>query len=220
MQTTDTKLLYRQATKDDLKQAATVIANSFADYEFYRALKNGFKNHDKYLKTLAKMQLVFLKSLYKFQPILLAELDSKILGVAILERPDKKVPGMASYLRCGGLGLVFRLPLRRLNLFLSQLEPAVKACMQLKKDNPDKVVWFLEAFCVAKGYQGQNIGTQFFNDGVENFAKQNGCNILTLNTSTEQNGNFYTKCGCTLFDTGEIMADKQPLLNLSFKKEL
>jgi len=58
-------LIRRLAAKHLLAEAAQLFAESFADYPFYRMLKDGFKTREKYIGTLAKMQLVFLKSMRK-----------------------------------------------------------------------------------------------------------------------------------------------------------
>jgi len=217
-------LHYKLATKEDLPQAAALLAESFFDYPLYTILKNGFKNPTKYLKVLTKIQEVFLKAHHKNHAILLGvekeeeDKDGVIATVAVLERADKRTPGLATLLRSGGLGLAFRISPPALFSFLKLLDKAQTACANRKKEImlQDGSPWFIAVLGVNKQFQGKQMGSCMLADYVMPYAKNEGATHVLLNTNTQANRKFYIKNGFHEFSEEAIPTPKGEIPNWSY----
>jgi len=205
--------MYRLATKGDLNEAALLFAEAFADYPFYKLLSDGYKCRGKYIKALTKMNLVFLKTMVKSDAVLLSVENNKIIGLAVFERSDKKQPTIATFLRNGGLSVLLKIRPKRLFDFLKLTDDACAACKRVEEDN-----WFLAAFCVHKNYHGTGVGSKMFLNGILPFAKENCCKLITFNTNTQKNVDFYEKLNCNNFDKHLLVMRDIVLQNWAFKR--
>lgn len=205
-------IVYKEAGRDELKEAAELQIESFSGYSFFEMY---IENKEKRLRFLRAIQEVEVKAFYKKHIVLVGVQENKIVSVALLKSPDKSEVGLLDYALAGGFKILFAGgPINTFG-FLKMLEEAGSVCHRL----PGRV-WYLESLAVSASCQGQGLGSKMLEDCIKPFIAKRGGGSLALITNAERNRIFYKKNGFEEFHETVISRNGKRIGSWSYRMKI
>ena len=156
---------------DDVGRFATTLTDGFSQYDLFKQICGGKYNRD-------KMFLFWAVSLALVPENAICIADSKEANsVLIYIRPNSKEAGPLSYIKTGGLKMLFKLGLRSI-VRLLRFEAAAQRVAQRYKTSNDG---YLMAFATRIDKQGQGYG-KLLMGALKNYLSTygEGCYLETL----------------------------------------
>jgi len=200
---------YIQATKNDLKQVAKLMAIAFSDYPFmsHSFFTHNFKTKKEKLVFLEKMCFVYAKAMFANVKIFISTSKQEFTGVAIFSKIEKMEISSLDLIRGGLIPLLPQLCKKHATSFISAFlrEGAVLDNKYMKAN-----VWYLHIFATSPAYRGKQVGTRLMADMLRFIQAQQGESLVT-STNTEMALNFYVKNGFELMEHEQLIlhgADK------------
>lgn len=203
---------YRLAEKDELREVATLLTESFLDYPLFSMI---LSPGDRYPKQLFKLNYTNTKLYYQQDACFVGTLDGKIVSAMLLKKGGSKSPGLMQYLRNGGLSLAAHMGIKRILRILQTLDRMKEACSPYDKES-----WYVDSVAVAKGFQGQSLGSALFHSFLFPHIGKQGGGLVTLVTHTELNKKFYCKNGFEVFSEYGIGPEHGKITNYSFRQTI
>ena len=132
----------------DIERSAETLADGFSQYALFQHICGGEYNHQ-------KMQLFWAVSLALLPENAICIADSKeITSVLVYIRPNSKEAGPFSYIKKGGLKMLFKLGVKSIIRLLRFEAEAQRVAKQYKTSN----CGYLMAFATRIDKQGQHYG--------------------------------------------------------------
>jgi len=193
---------YQQATKNDLKRVAKLMAIAFLDYPFmnHSFFTQNFKTPEKKLAFLEKMCFVYVKAMFPKVIIFISTSEQEFTGVAIFSKVEKMEISFLDLIRGGLIPLLPQLCRKHAISFISIFlrEGAILDNKYMKEN-----VWYLHIFATSPTYRGKQVGTRLMTDMFRFIQAQQGKSLVT-STNTERALNFYIKNGFELMEQEQL----------------
>jgi ribosomal protein S18 acetylase RimI-like enzyme len=203
-------MTFRTGSRKDYQQCLSVMISAFKDYAFF----NVYQTEDQHL-FLEMMMKIWLDNSFRNGTVLVAEENSRIVGVVVLQAPGDSEINIVDFYHRESQMLVNLAGKDTLKAFLHMCELSDKACRSL----PDPK-WHLVLLAVSAKQEGQGIGSQLMQKAVIPYILEKGGGLLTFNTNAEVNLSFYHNNGFEEFDVSVLHANGVDLGNWSFKKDI
>jgi GNAT superfamily N-acetyltransferase len=203
-------MIFRIGNRKDYLQCLSVLTSAFENYAFFNVYRA--KNQHLFFETMMK---IWLDNSFRNGTVLVAEENSTIVGVAVLQAPGDPEINIADFSHRESKTLIDLAGRNTLNSFLHMCEVSDKACHSLP--NPK---WYLILLAVSAEQEGRGIGSQMLQKFVIPHILENGGGLLTFNTNAEVNLPFYHKNGFEEFDVSVLHENGADLGNWSYKKEI
>ena len=203
---------YRKAEKADLDQVVRVASTAFEDYLFLKVIKDLVRDLKQYPVFVEKMMRILVRIFFKHHICLVAEKNTEIYAVALLQRGP--IPFRA-YLLNGGIGLLKFISLKNMLSYFKFMEDTDKELEQNVEFD-----WYLMLLAVAPKHQRQGYGSRFMKEGIEPFLKGIKGKNLAFYTNTQGNVYFYTKNAYKEVYSSKICFNQVEMGSWYFLKEL
>lgn len=203
---------YREIHKDEIKQVAGMVAESFGEYPMYTlTFRDEFKDKKEFIHYISKLNKVHIKANARKHKCFVGIKDEKIVSVALLQNPKIKRINIMNYILAGGISLLFPVGFKRLIDFFAISNKAHEAC-----EREHRKAYYIELLAVASNHKGQRFGTKMIHDCLIPYAKSHDGNEITLITNTEKNCRFYENNGFIKFSEDELSWKDRFISNYSF----
>lgn len=203
-------MFFRIGNRKDYPQCLSVLISAFENYAFFNIYR--VKDQHLFFETMIK---IWLDNCFRNGTVLVAEDDSRITSVAVLQAPGDPEIDIVDFSHRESKTLIDLAGKETLSAFLHMCEASDKACHSL----PDPK-WYLVLLAVSARREGRGIGSQMLQKFVIPYILDNGGGLLTFNTNAVVNLPFYHKNGFEEFDVSVLHENGVDLGNWSYKKEL
>lgn len=195
-----------------------VVALSFRAYENYEYFLNFFPDLEERRKVICSVLYGTWRAILKKSHFLMAKVDGKIVGLAVLEDPQYKRPTDLQFLLHGWWKVFFNAGLKRANAWIDMDESAGTPCHDYQHNGEN--IWYCSSLTVDPPFQGKGVGTRLI-AFMEKYIREYGGKQLTLFTNSEKNLAFYKKNNFEVFDERDIaVRDGLKMRSWSVKKSL
>ena len=200
--------------RKDLKEAVALSMRAYEDYAYFA---NFFPDVKERLRVLWAVMYRAWLTLFKKARFLVAKVDGKMVGLAVLEPPNFKRPSVFQFLIHGWLQVYWGVNVRRMNDWIAMDDAAGKPCHDYQKSNPD--IWYMSSLTVDPAFQGKGVGTKLI-AFTEYYVRERSADQLILFTNSEKNLAFYKNRGFEVFHECEIAHDGKIMSSWSVKKKV
>lgn len=176
----------------DIERFAETLADGFSGYALFEHVCNGKYSYEK------------MKAFWKVSVALVAENaicisdSAEANSVLVYIPPKSKEPGLFSYLKAGGAGLVFKLGIRSTFKLLRFDVQAQRAAKRYRKSNDG----YLMAFATRKEKQGRHYGKPLVEALLKHLQETGeGCYLETLKAS---NVELYSRFSFQLMEQAKL----------------
>ncbi len=207
---------FRKYTHKDHNETLILFIEAFAKYPVYTAARSFFQTKADYMRFVRFIIDTFLRVQQKYNTILLAEEDGKIISAAILASPHDESPKKYDFFLSAGLSTYLPTSIGNILGFRDMIISCEDYLYTLEKDEH----WQLYMFAVKKEYQGKGAGTYFMNKCVIPYVKAHSGKYLSLTTNTKKNVDFYRDCGFDVLLRDDIYYNNQVINNWCIGKDL
>lgn len=203
-------MIFRTGHWEDFEQCLSVLVSAFEDYAFF----NIYRAKDQHL-FFESMMRIWLDNSFRNGTVLVAEEDSGIVAVAVLQAPGDPEIDIVDFSHKESQTLLDLAGKETLNAFLHMCEVSDRACHAL----PDPK-WYAVLLAVQNGQKGKGIGSRMLQESLIPHIQKNGGGLLTFNTNADINLPFYHRNGFRAFDFLTLHENGVDLGNWSYKKEI
>lgn len=203
-------MIFRIGNRRDYPQCLSVLISAFENYAFFNVYQA--EDQSLFFETMMK---IWLDNSFRNGTVLVAEKDSRIASVAVLQAPGDPEIDIVDFSHRESKTLIDLAGKDTLNAFLHMCEVSDKACHSL----PDPK-WYAVLLAVSAREKGRGIGSRMLQKSVIPHILENGGGLLTFNTNAEVNLPFYHKNGFEEFDVSVLHENGVNLGNWSYKKEI
>ena len=204
-------LTFELMNDNELDECANIFADSFFDYEYFSLWIRDDSRRRQFLIDVITMEMRAARDIQYF---FVAKQDGKIVAFSALCPPNYKDPSMFHYARSGLFKALLSGGIRAAAAWGSMESKAKAPCLALKDS------WYINSLTVIKEHEGQGIGTDFMNNGIIPFIKDNGGSSVCLFTNSEINRHFYLKNNFEEFYHNEIHYKGKSLGSWYFKRDI
>lgn len=206
-------MIFRSGVKKDYSQCLDVLKSAFRKYPFFEIYKaKRAEDQKQYFDTMMEM---WLDSSFKYGSVLVAEENSQIAGLAVLQAPDDKEIDIVDPAHEKYPLLVNLAGAKTLDSFIDMCKASDLVCYNL----PDPK-WYLVLLAVSPEHAGQGIGSQILQKSVVPYISDRAGGLLTFNTSAEGNRHFYQRNGFKEFDATTLSENGIELGDWSYKMKI
>lgn len=200
------------------EELSDAVELSFRAYENYVYFFNFFPDLGLRHKVIRSVLYGTWRAILKKSHFLMAKVDGKIVGLAVLEDPHYKRPSDLQFLLHGWWKVYLSAGIKRVNAWVNMDETAGTPCHDYQHNGEN--IWYCSSLTVDPPYQGKGVGTQLV-AFMEEYIREHGGKQLTLFTNSEENLAFYKKNNFEVFDERDIaVRDGLKMRSWSVKKSL
>ena len=203
-------MVFRIGRQKDYLPCLAVLESAFEKYTFFQIYRA--ENQPLYFDAMMR---IWLDNCFHNGTVLVAEENSRISGMAVLQAPGDPEIDIIDFSHKESRILIDLAGMDTLNAFLHMCEVSDRACRSL----PDPK-WYLVLLAVSVRQEGLGIGSQLLQNAVIPHILKNGGGLLTFNTNAEVNVPFYHKNGFQEFDVSVLHENGVDLGNWSYRKEI
>lgn len=209
-------ITYREIKKEEIKEVAKMVTESFGDYPFYLlTFEDKFKKKDKLFKYLEKLNCIHILSNFRKHKVIVGVENNKIISILILQNPKLKRLSIWDYILSGGIKLVFPVGFKRIIDFF---KISNKVHEDIENNYPNSL--YIELLVISKELKEKGYGSKLFNEFLFPYLKNEGIKELSLITNTEINSKFYLKNGFQNFNIKNLKYKEKEITTWSFIKKL
>lgn len=207
---------YREIRKNEVKDVAEMVANSFGEYPMYTLVfRDLFKNKEDFIKYMAKLDLVHLKANARKHKCFVGIEEGEIASVAILQDPSIKRLSVFDYILSGGISLLFPVGFRKILSFFD-----ISNIAHVDTETEYKDSFYIELLAVNPKIKGKGYGSKMIKECIIPYVRTKKGKKLTLITNTESNYHFYLKNGFKCFVKRKLSYKEKEIDNYSFYMDL
>lgn len=181
--TDESKVIFSQMLDIEISNCIDVTTKAFEEYEYFSIYIPDQIRRQKFVSNSVKVEYdVSKKSAIMFT----AKLSGKIVGTAILFKPNYKKASILEYMLHGFWKGFFYGGFKDVLNWCIMSEKASAPCHERSQEE-----WYLDSITILPDYEGKGIGSRMLNECIIPYVRNNGGKKLCLFTNSEQNCEFY-----------------------------
>lgn len=179
---------FKMANLNNVEEIVKICVNAFYNYPLFEIFKSKMRKRKYYKDFLYTYWRVYTWLFVKYHLVYVLEYEKEIVGTVFIMFPESNNPKLKDFIEIKGYQLFAYLPLN--NLF-----ETCRYILNMSDGGIEKNECHISIIAIKKKYQRKGIGKKIILDGIIPMAEKRGSDVISLNTNSDENLEFYKSIG-------------------------